>query len=177
MLIKVQLDATVCRQFIHCHVTLHVSVVTQPSSGVLKTVSATSGVCHGNGTVTSFHRGLMMGAVTPETCRVSWQWINVCILLHRGGPLLTLYHTELPSIMKLEWCFISATEFQFTNNIHLQLHFWTTAHNSSTESCTLTSNTELSESNDSNFLSPYILPFMGLAMTQWSPWIFSIIFW
>jgi len=35
--------------FIHCHVTLHVSGVTHPSSGVLKTVSATSGVCHGNG--------------------------------------------------------------------------------------------------------------------------------
>ena len=27
--------------FIHCHVTLHVSGVTHPSSGVLKTVSAT----------------------------------------------------------------------------------------------------------------------------------------
>jgi len=32
--------------FIQCHVTLHVSGVTHPSSGVLKTVSATSGVCH-----------------------------------------------------------------------------------------------------------------------------------
>ena len=106
--------------FIHCHVTLHVSGVTHPSSGVLKTVSATSGVCHGNGTVTSFHRGLIRiqirprwkevtvplpwhtpevadtdfstpddGCVTPETCKVTWQWINVCILLHRVGPLLT----------------------------------------------------------------------------------------
>jgi len=28
--------------------------------------------------------------MTPETCRVTWQWINVCILLHRVGPLLTL---------------------------------------------------------------------------------------
>jgi len=88
--------------FIHCHVTLHVSGVTHPSSGVLKTVSATSGVCHGNGTVTSFHLGLIRtrprwkevtvplpwhtpevadtvfntpddGCVTPETCRVTWQ--------------------------------------------------------------------------------------------------------
>jgi len=25
---------------------------------------------------------LMMGAVTPETCRVVLQWINICILLH-----------------------------------------------------------------------------------------------
>jgi len=28
-----------------------------PSSGVLKTVSATSGISHGTGTATSFHRG------------------------------------------------------------------------------------------------------------------------
>jgi len=31
-----------------------------------------------------------MGAVTPETCRVSLQWINICILLHLVGILLTL---------------------------------------------------------------------------------------
>ena len=30
------------------------------------------------------------GCVTPETCRVTWQCINVCILLYRVGPLLTL---------------------------------------------------------------------------------------
>ena len=32
--------------FIHCHITLHVSGVTHPSSGALKTVSATSGISH-----------------------------------------------------------------------------------------------------------------------------------
>jgi len=51
-----------------------------PSSGVLKTVTATSGTGHNIGTATSFQRGpiglqflvlLMMGAVTPETCRVT----------------------------------------------------------------------------------------------------------
>jgi len=31
-----------------------------------------------------------MGAVTPETCRVTLQWINICILLHLIGFLLTL---------------------------------------------------------------------------------------
>ena len=36
--------------FILCHVTLHVSGVMHPSSGVLKTVPATSGERHGNGT-------------------------------------------------------------------------------------------------------------------------------
>jgi len=49
--------------FIHCHVTLHVSGVLHPSSGVLQTVSATSGVRHVNGTVTSFLRGLIRTGV------------------------------------------------------------------------------------------------------------------
>ena len=52
--------------FILCHVTLHVSGVTHPSSEVLKTVSATSGVRHGNGTVTSFQRGLSPDQATEE---------------------------------------------------------------------------------------------------------------
>lgn len=34
-----------------------------------------------------------------------------------------MHHTEYLIIMKLEWYFISAIEFQFTNNIHLQLLF------------------------------------------------------
>jgi len=49
-----------------------------PSSGVLKTVTATSGTGHNTGTATSLQRSLigtavllMMGAVTPETCRVT----------------------------------------------------------------------------------------------------------
>jgi len=67
-------------------------VSTAPSSGVLKTVTAASGTGHNIGTPTSLQRGqigtaapiwprwretavqflvlLMMGAVTPETCRV-----------------------------------------------------------------------------------------------------------
>ena len=65
-----------------------------PSSGVLKTVTATSGTGHNAGTATSLQRGLirprwrevavpeaavtilvllMMGAVTPETCTVTLQ--------------------------------------------------------------------------------------------------------
>jgi len=65
MLIKVQLDATVCRH-LFCHVTLHVSGGMHPSSGVLKTVSATSGVRHGNGTVSSFLRGLIRTGVSES---------------------------------------------------------------------------------------------------------------
>ena len=70
--------------FILCHVNLHVSGVMHPSSGVLKTVSATPEVAD---TVFSTPND---GCMTPETCRVTWQRINVYILLHRVGPLLTL---------------------------------------------------------------------------------------
>ena len=64
-----------------------------PSSGVLKTVTAASGTGHNTAAATSLQRGLigtqyydlyrrlrlqflvllMMGAVTPETCRVALQ--------------------------------------------------------------------------------------------------------
>ena len=53
--------------FIYCKVTLHVSGVTHPSSGVLKTVSATSGIGHDAGTATSFHRSLIRTGVS-ESC-------------------------------------------------------------------------------------------------------------
>jgi len=100
-------------------------------------ISATSGVCHGNGTVTSFHPPFTLawvrirprwkevtvplpwhtpevadtvfstpddGCLTPETCRVTWQWINVCILLHRVGPLLTLNHDARNHVFKMQQC-------------------------------------------------------------------------
>ena len=47
-----------------------------PSSGVLKTVSAASGTGQTTCTATPLQRGLIgtvMGAVTPETCRVVLQ--------------------------------------------------------------------------------------------------------
>jgi len=53
-----------------------------PLSGALRTVTATSCIGHTTGTATSFQRGLirlqflvllMMGAVTPEICRVTLQ--------------------------------------------------------------------------------------------------------
>ena len=54
----------------------------RPSSGVLKPVTATSGIGHNTGTATSFQRRLIR---TPETCRVTLQKINVCTLLHQVG--------------------------------------------------------------------------------------------
>jgi len=96
MLIKIQPDATVCRYLFTAKSLYMFRVSQHPSSGVLKTVTATSGTDHNTGAATSLQRGLirprwrevavpapeaavtvlvllMMGAVTPETCRVTLQ--------------------------------------------------------------------------------------------------------
>ena len=41
------------------------------------------------------------GCMTPETCRVTWQRINVYILSHRVGPLLTLNHDARNHVFKI----------------------------------------------------------------------------
>ena len=94
LLIKIQPDATVCRYLFTAKSLYMFRVSQHPSSGVLKTVTATTGTGHNTGTATSLQRGLirprwrevavsdavvtvlillMMGAVTPETCRVTLQ--------------------------------------------------------------------------------------------------------
>ena len=75
MLIKIQPEATVCR-YLFTTKSLYMFRVSQhPSSGVLKSVTAACGTGHNIGTATSLQRGpivlLMMGALTPETCRVT----------------------------------------------------------------------------------------------------------
>ena len=86
--------------FIHCKTTLHVSGVTAPTIRSIKnctlslryrsyylyrysppTWSDWDGVLYRRLRV-QFLILLMMGAMTPETCRVVLQWINICILLH-----------------------------------------------------------------------------------------------
>jgi len=56
---KVQLDATVCRHLFTAQSLYMFRVSQHPSSGVLKTVSATSGIGHDTGTATSFQHGLI----------------------------------------------------------------------------------------------------------------------
>ena len=83
---KVQLDATVSRHLFPAKSLYMFRASQHPSSGVLKTVTATSAIGHNTGTATSFQRGLFRTSpVTPETCRVTLQWINVCLLLHQVG--------------------------------------------------------------------------------------------
>jgi len=97
MLIKIQPDATVFKYLFTAESLYMFRVSQHPLSGVLKTVTATSGTGHNTGTGASLQRGLirprwreaavpydlyrrlrlqfsvllMMGAVTPETCRVT----------------------------------------------------------------------------------------------------------
>jgi len=56
---KVQLDATVCRHLFTAKSLYMFRASWHPSSGVLKTVTATSGIGHNTGTATSFQRGLI----------------------------------------------------------------------------------------------------------------------
>jgi hypothetical protein len=57
MLIKIQLDATVCRYLFTAKSLYMFRVSQHPSSGVLKTVTASSGTGHNIGTATSLQRG------------------------------------------------------------------------------------------------------------------------
>jgi len=59
MLVKIQPVETVCR-YLFTGKSLYMFRVSQhPSSGVLKTVTATSGTVHNTGTATSLQRGLI----------------------------------------------------------------------------------------------------------------------
>jgi len=57
MLIKIQLDATVCRYLFTAKLLYMFWVSQHPSSGVLKTVTAASCTGHNIGTATSLQRG------------------------------------------------------------------------------------------------------------------------
>jgi len=68
---KVQLDATVCRHLFTAKTLYMFRVSQHPSSGALKTVTATSGIGHNTGTATSFQRGLI---------RTRWKEVAVPVL-------------------------------------------------------------------------------------------------
>ena len=57
MLIKIQLDATVCRYLFTAKLLYMFRVSQHPSSGVLKSEAAACGTGHNNGTATSLQRG------------------------------------------------------------------------------------------------------------------------
>jgi len=69
---KVQPDATVCRHLFTAQSFFMFRVSQHPSSGVLNTVSATSGIGHDTGTATSFQRGLVRPRWKEVAVPVSW---------------------------------------------------------------------------------------------------------
>ena len=69
---KVQLDATVCRHLFTAQSLYMFQVSQHPSSGVLKTISATSGIGHDTGTAASFQRGLIRPLWKEVVVPVSW---------------------------------------------------------------------------------------------------------
>ena len=109
MLIKIQPDATVCIYLFTAKLLYMFRVSQHPSSGVLKTVTAASGTGHNTDAATSLQRGLI-GAVTPETCRVALQLINICILLHLVGFLLTLNHDAWNHELKIYSWYLSGMQ-------------------------------------------------------------------
>ena len=68
----VQLDATVCRNLFTAKSLYMFRVSQHPSSGALKTVTATFGIGHNTGTATSFQRGLI---------RIRPRWKEVVVLV------------------------------------------------------------------------------------------------
>ena len=70
---KVQLDATMCRHLFTAKSLYMFRASQHPSSGALKTVTATSGIGHNTGTATSFQRGLLLS-------RPRWKEVAVPVL-------------------------------------------------------------------------------------------------
>ena len=79
MLIKIQSNATVCRYLFTAKSLYMFRVSQHPTSGVLKTVTATSGTGHNTGTATALQRGLqatLEGSSCTSTggCGYSFQY-------------------------------------------------------------------------------------------------------
>jgi len=56
---KIQLDATICRHLFTAKSLYMFRASQRPSSGVIKTVTASSGIGHNTGSAASFQRGLI----------------------------------------------------------------------------------------------------------------------
>jgi hypothetical protein len=63
-----------------------------------------------------------MGTVTPETCRVTLQQINICTLLHLVGFLLTLILKH--STIICEFPVINMMSYNNVNNSCTLFHFY-----------------------------------------------------
>jgi len=78
VLIKVQLDATVCRHLFTAKSLYMFRASQRPSSGVLKTVTVTSGIGHNTGAATFFQCGLIRTG--PVLIRPHWKKVAAPVL-------------------------------------------------------------------------------------------------
>ena len=76
---KVQIDATVCRYLFTAKSLYTFRVSQHPSSGGLKTVTATSGIGHNTGTATSFQRGLIRPRWKKVAAPILWPIPEVAV--------------------------------------------------------------------------------------------------
>ena len=79
ILIKIQLDATVCRYLFTAKSLYMFRVSQHPSLGVLKTVTAASGTGHNIGTATSLQRGLIRPRWREVAASVLWPVPEVAV--------------------------------------------------------------------------------------------------
>ena len=84
MLIKIQLDATLCRYLFTAKSVYMFRVSQHPSSGALKTVTAASVTGHNTGTATSLQRGLIgtgfCESHKPVPIKPRWREVAVQVL-------------------------------------------------------------------------------------------------
>ena len=83
---KVQLDATIRRHLFTAKSLYMFRASQHPSSGALKTVTATSGIGHNTGTATSFQRGLIL-------IRARWKEVAVPVLWPIPEVAVTVFST------------------------------------------------------------------------------------
>ena len=100
---KFQLDATVCRHLFTAKSLYMFRLSHHPSSGALKTVTATSGIGHNTGTATSF-RGLIGTAVNKCLHTVASSWTFLLTFL-----VSSLYKLHF-SISYWEYCDLYSLE-------------------------------------------------------------------
>ena len=65
-----------------------------------------------------------MGAVTSETCRVALQQINICILLHVVGFLLTLNYDARNQVLKYIYIYVSNLWVRFHEILLYVVYFF-----------------------------------------------------
>ena len=79
---KVQLDATVCRHLFTAKSLYMFRASQHPSSGALKTVTATSGIGHNTGISTSSQRGLVRTLTRPRWKEVASIWTFILTYIY-----------------------------------------------------------------------------------------------